>query len=162
VFLSSGVNRMASANEPGVIRIVFEDPQGNQTIVWEGRSDGPINAGKSPDGALANLTADKQLVIPMALPIANEDWKIRMFFSSDAVDGLDASDCIFLVPITEDNGLERQLNTTDFGFSTDVTLPATSFIELGTGFTILAGKRTRFGSASLTTTAVISIEDDTA
>jgi len=48
---------MASANEPGLLKIVAER-SGVERTLWQGRSDGPVNAGKSPDGVLANLTAD--------------------------------------------------------------------------------------------------------
>jgi len=155
---------MASANEPGEIRVIVEDVMGNQSVCYKFRSDSAINAGKSPDGVLANLTVDKQVKVGLAGPIATGGSKIRLFAKLDAADGIDASDCVIQVPITEDNGTQRVLNGTDFGFTVDLpaATPADNLIELGTGYTILQGARCRVGSADKTVPIVISIEDDTA
>ena len=83
---------------------------------------------------------------------------IRVLFKSDSADGLDASDCVFIVPIIED-GVMKQLNTADVGFSSDPTLVAGSWTELGTGYTIPSNVSiAQFGGGPL----VLAIEDDTA
>ena len=149
---------MASVTEPGDIRIVV-DRQGHQKVLWAGRSDGPVNAGGAPDGVLANKTVDKMLKIPVHPQRLKGGDVIRILFKSDAADGLDASDCVFIVPIIED-GVAKQLNTSDFGFTNDIaTLPASSWVELGSGYTIPSNVSiAQFGGGPL----VIAIEDDTA
>jgi len=155
---------MASANEAGEVRIVTEDIQGNQKIAYKLRTDSAINAGKSPDGVLANTTIDKQVKLGLAGAVAAGGHKVRLFLKLDAADGIDSSDCVVQVPVTEDNGTQRVLNATDFGFTTDLpaSTPASSLIELGTGYTVPEGSRLRVGSLDKSVPTVISIEDDTA
>jgi len=151
---------MASATEPGLIRITVERSGLGEKVLLQARSDGPINAGGSPDGALANKTADKQLFIPYSGPVMKGGDIIHLYFKFDSADGLDASDCTIMVPIWED-GVFRQLNASDFGFSTDVpaSTPAGYWVELGTGYTIPSNvSQARFGNGHI----VVAIEDDTA
>jgi hypothetical protein len=154
---------MASANEPADLKVVIEDPFGNQQICHKFRSDSAVNAGKSPDGVLANLTHDKQLKVPTAPPIASAGYKVRLFASLDAADGIDASDCVIQIPVTYADGTEKVLSASDIGFTTDLpaATPATYWVECGTGYTVPDGVRLRVGSASMLTPIVISLEDDT-
>jgi len=159
---------MTSANEPALLKCVVEDAVGNQFVAWRQRSDGAINAGKSPDGVLANLTIDKQVKLGMSGPIAKGGSKIRLFATLDAADGIDASDCVVQIAVTEvtPDGRpisERQLSASEIQFSTD--LPAATvagaLVELGKGFTVPDGVYMRVGSASFSTPTVVSLEDDT-
>lgn len=160
---------MASANEPGLLRLVVEDANGNQWVAHQLRSDGAVNAGKSPDGVLANLTHDKQVKLGLAGPIAKGGSRIRLLFKLDAADGLDVSDGVFQIAITEvtPSGRpisERQLSASDLGITTDypAATNASSWHELGTGYLVPDGMFVRIGSASMQTPTVISVEDDTA
>jgi len=155
---------MASANEPGDLKIVIEDAFGNQRICHKFRTDSAVNAGKSPDGVLANLTHDKQVKVAPAPVVGSAGHKVRLFASFDAADGIDASDCVVQIPVTYSDGTEKTLSASDIGFTTDLpagTL-ASSWVELGTGYTIPDGVRLKVGSASMLTPIVLSIEDDTA
>jgi hypothetical protein len=158
---------MASANLACDLKVVVEDAFGNQFVCNKFRSDGAINAGKSPDGVLANMTHDKQVKVGMAGPIAKGGSKIRLFASLDAADGSDASDCVVQIAVTEVDRAgrpisERQLSDSDLGHTVDLpaATPATSWVELGTGYTVPDGMFLRVGSASMQTPTVISIEDD--
>jgi hypothetical protein len=155
---------MASATESGEVRIMAEDIQGNQFVCYKLRTDGAINAGGAPDGVLANATVDKQVKLGLAGPVCRGGWKIRMILKMDGADGIDASDCVVQIPITEDNGTQRVLNASDFGFSTDLPAasPAGQLLELGTGYTVPENARVRVGSADGTVPTVLAIEDDTA
>jgi len=149
---------MASANEPGIIRLVCERSDGLTKSAYQVRSDSPINAGKSPDGVLANLTADKQLFVGYMGPTLTAGDKIHVMFMFDATDGLDASDCVIQIPYWED-GNQKQLNATSFVFTTDLpaATPAGSWVELGTGYTVPNNvKKAKLGNGHI----VISIEDD--
>lgn len=152
---------MVSANEPGVIRIYAVSPEGQKIKTHEYRSDGPINAGKSPDGVLANLTADKHLYMPKFDGVVlTGGWKVVLGFTFDAADGLDVSDGFIQIPLTVQNGGVKYLNATDLGNTTDIpaATPAGAEIQLGAGYTIPNGQRVKIGGGS----AVISVEDDTA
>jgi hypothetical protein len=160
---------MASLNEPALFRIVIEDANGNQYVCHQVRSDGPINAGKSPDGVLANLTIDKQMRLGLAGPIAKGGSKVRVMFKQDSADGLDVSDGVFQLCVTEvtPNGQpisERQLGSSDLGISTDYPAANVAGVwhELGTGYTVPDGMFIRVGSSSMLTPTVLSLEDDTA
>lgn len=155
---------MASANEPADLKIVVEDPQGNQVVTHKFRSDGAVAAGFSPDSVLANRTVDKQVKVPLGGVPASGGWRVRVFAQLDAADGIDASDCVLLIPYTLDNGTESTLSASDFGFTTDLpaATPAGYWIELGSGYLIPDGQRLRVGSLSQQTPIVISLEDDTA
>lgn len=150
---------MASANFPGLIEVRVErSGMGEKPVITE-RSDGPINAGKSPDGVLANLTADKQMFIPFVGPVLRAGDIIRLYFKPDSADGSDVSDCVFQIPYWED-GIKKTLNASKLGITTDIpagTL-ADRWVEYGTGYTIPSNvKSARLGNGRI----VISIENDT-
>jgi len=151
---------MASANEPGLIEVRVDRSGLGEKLLGRWRSDTNINAGKSPDGVLANLTVDKQLYIPFSGPMLKAGDIVRIYFKPDAADGLDVSDGVYLLPYWE-NGAYRQLNATDLGITTDLpagTL-AGNWVALGAGYTIPNSVQSaRFGNGSI----VISVEDDTA
>jgi len=151
---------MVSANEAGLIEIRAERSGMGEKVLFSARSDGPINAGKSPDGVLANLTADKQLFLPFTGPVLHAGDIIHLYFKFDATDGLDVSDGVTQLPYWED-GTSKTLNNTKLVNTTDIpaATPAGSWIELGTGYTIPSNvKNARLGNGRI----VISIEDDTA
>jgi hypothetical protein len=150
---------MASANEPGLIEVRVSRQGKGEHALLTARSDSNINAGKSPDGVLANLTVDKQLYIPQnPTPILAGD-KIVVYFKPDSADGLDVSDGVYYLPFYE-NGSFRPLNATDLGITTDLpagTL-AGNWVALGAGYTVPNSVRqANFGGGSI----VISVEDDT-
>lgn len=153
---------MGSANAPADFYIMASDPQLNMFVCHKGRSDSAIHAGKSPDGVLANLTIDKQVKLPLSGPVARAGWRIRLFISLDTADGIDVSDGVYQIAVTEKNKNERVLSASDLGIATDLpaATPAGSLIELGTGYLIPDGMELRVGSLSLNTPTVISLEDD--
>ena len=151
---------MASVTEPGVVRLYAVAPNGQKSQVATYRNGEAVSAGGSPDGVLANKTADKQLFQPRAGPVMSTGWTFAATFTLDATDGIDASDCVISIPITRDDGVVRYLNATDLGFTVDLpaATPAGVELPLGTGFTIPNNTRFQFGGGII----VISIEDDTA
>jgi len=151
---------MASAIEPGLLRLYAVNPARQRLLIGSFRNGGPVSAGNSPDGVLANLTADKQLFQPVGGPVMSTGWTLQVTLAMDASDGLDASDSVISIPITEDNGVVRFVNATDLGYTTDypASTPASVELALGAGFTIPAGSRFKFGGGPI----VISVEDDTA
>jgi len=157
---------MASTNNAAALKVVIEKSgSGDQIKTHDYANTGPVAAGGSPDGVLANQTADKQLIAPASRRgTAEGDDFVRLFYKGDAADGLDASDATILVAVTEDTGSEYQLTSSDFGYTTDypAATPADQWIEIGSGFQVPKGRRLLMGSASLKMPTVISIENDTA
>lgn len=150
---------MASENEPGIIKVVVERAGLGQKNAMQYRTDSSINAGKSPDGVLANLTTDKMVKVGKVNPIISRGDKIRLMFKPDATDGIDASDCVIQIPYWE-NGQLKTLNAADFGFTVDLAgAVAGNWVELGTGYTVPNDVASaQLGGGDI----VISIEDDTA
>jgi len=148
---------MASAIENGEIKVYAVESNGQRHLTHRFRSEGIISAGGSPDGVLANLTADKWSFVPRCNLILKKDWKVIMAFKSDGADGLDVSDCVINFPLFISGGGQKTLNTTDLGITSDLTCVAGTEQDLGTGYTITDG-RCNLGGAP----AVISIQDDTA
>lgn len=153
---------MASANEPGELTLAIITPTGQRQVVWRGRSDSAVNAGKSPDGVLANLTADKQVFLQQGGYIGQPGDVVQVFFKPDATDGLDVSDGVYQVPaVIKDrygNRSTRTLNATDLGITVDLTPIAARETALGAGYTIPDGTMLQLGGGLL----VLSVEDDTA
>jgi hypothetical protein len=155
---------MASANEPGQIRLYAEAPDGSLHICHKFHSKSAIAAGFSPDGVLANTTVDKQVKVGLGGPWMTGGWILHLFFKPEAADGYDASDNTIQIAVTEENGTQRQLSASDIGYTTDLpagTL-ANQWVELGTGFTVPNAVKMRVGSRDYSLPTVIAIEDDTA
>src|SRR4030042_2174123 len=125
---------MASANEAGVIRVVCKRA-GNEKVALQFRSDSPINAGKSPDGVLANLTIDKWMRIGFSGPQMTGGDKILLRFAFDGTDGLDVSDGVINIPYWED-GVFRPLTNADFVNTTDIPAASLGEATLGTGYIV--------------------------
>lgn len=151
---------MASVTEPANLKIFAIAPDGSRTQVFQARNGGPVSAGGSPDGVLANLTIDKQVQVGVGGPVMTTGWSIALEATLDASDGIDESDCVISIPITQSNGVVRFLNSDDLGFTADLpaSTPASVPLPIGSGFTIPAGSRFKFGGGPI----VISLEDDTA
>jgi len=152
---------MASVTEPGTLRVYAVTPEGQKVgPVYQARNGGPISAGGSPDGVLANKTADKWAYMPKSNVVLSGGWKVFATIELDAADGIDASDCYVDIPITIKGAGIKHLNASDLGFSTDypASTPAAIELPLGAGYTIPNGQLVKIGGDK----AAISIEDDTA
>jgi len=152
---------MASATQAGVLRIYAISPSGQRVLTHQYRNGGAISAGGSPDGVLANKTADKWVYVPKNNSVVlTGGWKVAMTIELDASDGLDASDATIQFPITVRGAGVRYLTSADFGYTTDLpaSTPASVEIPLGAGYTIPNGQAVKVGGA----VGAISIENDTA
>jgi hypothetical protein len=150
---------MASATEPGLLRLYAIAPGGQKIQLATYRNGGSISAGGSPDNVLANPTADKHLFQGVGGPIMSTGWVLAMSLTADAADGYDASDSFISIPLTRDDGVTRFLNSTDLGYTVDLpaATPANIELPIGAGFTIPNAERWKFGGGPI----VISVEDDT-
>lgn len=149
---------MASSIEVGVLKIYAVSPTGQRFQTHTYQNGGAISAGASPDGVLANKTADKWMFIPKSPVLLSGGWKVVLTLTMAAADGLDASDSYIEIPLTVKGQGVRMLTAADLGYTTDV--PAATLanipVQLGTGYTIPQGQFAKIGGAK----GVISIEDD--
>jgi len=151
---------MASATESGQLKVYAISPEGQRILTHQYFNGGSISAGGSPDGVLANLTADKHVFINKNDSVVlTGGWKVALTLTMDASDGLDASDGRMALPITIRGSGVKLLSLTDIGFTTDypASTPASLELPLGAGYTIPDGQFVKIGGA----TGYISIEDDT-
>lgn len=84
-----------------------------------------------------------------------------VYFTPDATDGIDVSDCVMFIPavIRDASGIKSQkcLNTTDLAITADLTPIAACEQAMGAGYTVPQGCNLQLGGGPL----VISVEDDT-
>lgn len=149
---------MASGIEPGILKLIKRRGGFGDKTIFSYDTEDAVNAGGSPDGALANVTTDKLEKIPILDSNLTAGDSLHLIFKSTAADGLDVSDCVVRIPYWED-GIRKTLTMTDFA-AVDITeCPAGGEIEIGTGYTIPADiKRAQVGGGNI----VLSIQDDTA
>lgn len=93
---------MASAQLAGSITIKAVRRDGNSRDVSKGHISVFASAGGAPDGALATVGAiDTRHVIPESGPMLRPDDKILIEFTSEIADGMDVSDSVWVIPVTE-------------------------------------------------------------
>lgn len=83
---------MASAQEPGLVRLYKTSPNGNKTLILQNRVEQLAPAGGAADGAAASVsTPEKLLTINSPVVLRNDDI-LEVTVELDASDGLDASE----------------------------------------------------------------------
>jgi len=88
---------MASAQEPGRLDVYIKAPSGNRQKVY-GAAIEWWAPGGSPDGVPAN-TPEKWNFLPLSPIRGTAGYMIEFEFTAPAVDGIDASDCSFQIPV---------------------------------------------------------------
>ena len=151
---------MASAIQAGNLRLYAVSPIGQKVLAYSARNGGTISAGGSPDGVLANLTADKWDYIPKFNVVLSGGWKVFLTLEMDAADGCDASDSVIEIPLTLSDGSVKRINATDLGYTVDYPAATAAAVELplGAGYTIPNGVFCKIGSNLMK--GVISIQND--
>lgn len=93
---------MASVQEAGTVEIWATRSDGARRKVWSGNVANSAPAGGAPDGANASVsTPEKRIYLPASGPILRRDDKIEVVFTADGADGIDVSDSIWIIPVTE-------------------------------------------------------------
>lgn len=93
---------MASAQEASQIELWAVRRDGMRKRVAKGHISVFAPGGGAADGALSSTTAiDARHVIPAGGPMLRPDDKIEVVAITEAGDGIDVSDCIWNVPVTE-------------------------------------------------------------
>jgi hypothetical protein len=148
---------MASAQEPGLIRMYAQDPSGNKKKIFQARVEDTAPAGGASDGASANVaTPEKRITVASPVKLFN-DWTLLVTYEPDAADSIDASDCIWSIPVTTPSG-SNQLGRDQFQSPalSDQSLVANREVTLA-GYKVTEGSLT-LGPGKL----FLDIQDDTA
>jgi len=147
---------MASIQEPCLVRLYRSQPNGNKTQIAQARVEQLAPAGGAPDGAAASVaTPEKLLTINSPVVMQNDDV-LLVSVELDASDGLDASDCIWSIPLVTNQG-SKTLGRTQFVNPTFADLTPAANVE-----TFIAGYRIVEGQARLSGKIYLDIQDDTA
>ena len=95
---------MASVQEAGMVRLYRRSPNGNKTLIAQMRVEDSAPAGGAPDAAGASVaTPEKRFTINSPVELVNDDI-LEVTFESDAGDTLDASDCVWSIPLVTSSG----------------------------------------------------------
>lgn len=147
---------MASSQEPALVRMYRSKPNGDKTIIFQQRVEQLAPAGGAADGAAANVsTPEKLLTVDSDVELENDDV-LQVAVILDASDGLDASDCIWSIPLVTPAGTKTlgRAQFTDPTFS-DITPAADTE-------TVIAGYKVTEGRARLSGKIYLDLQDDTA
>lgn len=151
---------MASGQAPGAkIRIYGVTPTRSKNILFQGVNE-QTGPGGSPDGVQATVKANELPVMQVQKKMVLKGGdKLYLTVEQTTADGLDASDCVFNIPIVR-NGNVEYLSRSDFGFSTDypASSPADTELPMGAGYTVPEGDNIILGGG----TYFISVENDAA
>lgn len=146
---------MASLQEPATVRVYRTQPNGNKTLLFQQRVEQLAPAGGAPDAAAANVsTPEKLLTVNSPVVLVNDDI-LEVSVTSDAADGLDASDSLWSIPLVTNQG-SKSLARGSFAN------PAFADVTLAAGVeTTIAGYRVVEGQARVSGKIFLDLQDDT-
>lgn len=106
---------MASAQMNCKVRVYARKPTGQEELLLNSTITVLAPGGGSPDGALASVPSiEKRHVIPVSVQTLRNEDRIRVEITNlGTTDGVDASDCIWSIPIQTQSGTQH-LTTSDF------------------------------------------------
>lgn len=156
---------MASDQLTGAEIIIYaETPAGNRTVLFKGVNE-QTGPGGSPDGVQATVKANELPRMAISNKVLPGGTKIVPVVILKATDGMDASDCVFNLPVTDQAGNLKYLTTTDLGITVDLpaATPINLEIDIGTGYTQANNEVLRLGGSDgiVGATYFLSVEDDT-
>ena len=147
---------MVSIQEPSLVRLYRTRPTGEKTQILQYRVEQLAPAGGAPDGAPASVsTPEKLLFVDSPVQLVNDDI-LEVSVILDASDGLDASDCLWSVPLVTAAGT-KVLGRAQFANPTFADLTPAATTE-----TFIAGYRVTEGVVKVAGKIYLDIQDDTA
>lgn len=146
---------MASIQEPGMVRAYRETPDGNRTVIFQERIENLAPAGGAPDAAGASVsTPEKRMTVHSPVELVNDDKLVITFTPDTGGDGIDASDCIWAVP------LQTQMGTKTLGNSQFAELALADLTLIANEQDIAKYKVTE-GKVIVSGKIYLDIQDDT-
>lgn len=147
---------MASIQEPSLVRLYKSEPNGNKQLIAQARVEQLAPAGGAPDGAAASVsTPEKLITINSPVTMKNDDV-LLVSVEADGADGLDASDCIWSIPLVTPQG-SKTLGRAQFVTPTFADIALVAGVE-----TFIGGYRIVEGQARLSGKIYLDLQDDTA
>lgn len=147
---------MASAQEAALIRFYRAQPNGNKTLIFQERVESLAPAGGAADGASASVsTPEKRLKVNSNVILKNDDI-LLVSVELDGSDGLDASDCIWSIPLVTDQG-SKAIGRAQFANPTFADITPAAATE-----TFIAGYKVIEGAVRLSGIIYCDLQDDTA
>ena len=147
---------MASAQEPGVVRLYKQSPNGVKIPILQQRVEQLAPAGGAPDGAPASVaTPEKLLTVNSSVILNNDDILLVTFEPDTAGDGIDVSDMIWAIPAVDQMG-SKALGLAQF------QNPAAADMTLVANEQVIAGYRVTEGQMMVQGKIYIDFQDDTA
>jgi len=147
---------MASVQEPGMVRIYRKTPNGMMTPVIQQRVEQLAPAGGAPDGDTSKVSTPEKLLTVNSPVIFKNDDKIVVTFEPDtAGDGIDASDCIWSIPVVTNTG-SMSLGVSQFD------CPALADFTTVANEQIVAGYKVTEGALRIAGKIYCDFQDDTA
>lgn len=147
---------MASGQEPGLVRVYKKETNGNATLILQDRVEALAPAGGAADGAPAAVsTPEKQTTVDSNVVLNNDDVLLVTFEPDAGGDGLDASDCIWRIPLVTQQG-SKVIGRAQFAD------PAFADITLVANEQSVAGYKIVEGPARLAGKIYLDMQDDTA
>lgn len=149
---------MASIQEPCLVRLYRQFPNGDKKLILQSRVEQLAPAGGAPDGAPASVsTPEKLLTITSDVIFAVNDL-LLVSVELDAADGLDKDDAIWSIPLVTAQGTKTlgraQFNDPAFA-DTAANLPVSREV-------FIAGYKIIETGARLAGKIYLDIQDDTA
>lgn len=157
---------MASDQNTGAEIIIFaENPAGDRVILFKGVNE-QTGPGGSPDGVQATVKSNELPRMPLSNKVLMGGMKIIPAVRLKVADGVDASDCVFNIPVTDNAGNLKYLTTADLNISTDLpaSTPANQIVDLGSGYELANNEVLRLGGSDggMGATYFMSVENDAA
>jgi len=147
---------MTSLQEPSLVRVYRTKPTGEKNLILQNRVEQLAPAGGAPDGAAASVsTPEKLLTIDSNVVLVNDDF-LEVSVLLDASDGLDASDCIWSIPLLTPSG-PKTIGRAQFANPTFADITPAANTE-----TVIAGYRIVEGQVRLSGKLYLDLQDDTA
>lgn len=147
---------VSDQNTGAQIIIVGKSPEGKEIPLFKGVNE-QTGPGGSTDGAQATVKDNELPFMPTNPTLLQGGDKIIVKTVLKVADGIDASDCVFNIPIRRNGALEY-LSTADLNFTVDYPAASPTGVELplGTGYTIPEGDKVQVGGGKY----FISVEND--
>lgn len=149
---------MASLQEPGQVEVYLRKPSGQVRRVYAADVAMAAPNGGSPDGLLTSVaTPEKREFVPVQPGVLEVDDFLDVRFIPAGADGIDVSDCIWIIVMQQADGGTFSLSRSDFANPTPTDYVTVANIPVTVG-AWKADRRCRFGGGK----TYIDIQDDTA
>ena len=103
---------MASIQEPGLVRIYRQTPDGNKTQIAQMRVEDSAPAGGAPDAAGASVsTPEKRMTINSPVTFVNDDILLITFEPDTGGDGIQTADSVWSIPLITPQGTKTLGNS---------------------------------------------------